>query len=203
MIRILRELSSSDYLNEFFLVGGTALALHLGHRVSIDIDLFSTNEFDAEKILQKLEQDFQFEMSQRETNTLLGSIKGVKVDLVTHAYPMIKPLQIFEGIRIADILDISAMKVNAISVSGERIKDFVDLYYLLKEFTIAEIVGCYELKYRQRNSMHAIKSLIYFEDVDVSEWPRMIKEPGLKWDTISKSIENDCIAYIKNLPDQP
>jgi hypothetical protein len=199
---LIRRLTSTDYLNNFFLVGGTALALYLGHRKSIDIDLFSELGFDVEGILRRLEKDFGFAMSHSEPDTLLGSIGGIKVDLITHAYLVIsRPVKI-EGIRIADIRDIIAMKVNAIANSGERVKDFIDMYFLVKEYSIDEIVECYEKKYQQRNSLHAVKSLIYFEDAIVSEWPVLIREPGLTWQSVRKRLEDDCIAYFINMPDQ-
>jgi len=100
---LIQNLFSKEYLDDFMLVGGTALALQIGHRKSLDIDLFSCEGFQVEMLLQRLEKD------------------------------------------------ICAMKVNAISVSGRRAKDFIDLYFLLKEYTVSDIIGYYEAKYEQRN----------------------------------------------------
>lgn len=202
MLETIRKLSATDYLSNFCLVGGTALALYMGHRKSIDIDLFSTLQFNAAKILENLERDYRFSLDHMEKNTLSGSIKGIKVDLITHAYPELEIQKTTDGIRISGIRDIAAMKINAISVSGERVKDFIDIYYLLDSFSIAELLQLYGRKYSHRNPMHAIKSLVYFDNIDQSDWPELISEPDLKWETIKTRIERACNRYISDFLDQ-
>jgi hypothetical protein len=80
------------------------------------------------------------------------------------------------------------MKVNAISGNGTRAKDFVDIYFLLKEFSFDEIISFYTEKYSARNEFHAIKSLTFFEDIDETSWPDMVKEKELTLDQVKKSI---------------
>src|ERR1035438_4050934 len=127
---LLKTLMQDDLFRDFFLVGGTALALRIGHRLSIDIDLFSMNSFCEEDLLSAMEAKYNFQLDYRRKNTLKGEIAGVKVDLITHNYPLVKPLQEVEGLRMASLEDITAMKLNAISGNGTRIKDFIDVAYL-------------------------------------------------------------------------
>ena len=107
-----------EILKDFFLVGGTALALQLGHRISIDLDLFSKNSFDRANMLSALENKYSFQLAYEASNTLKGEIAGVQVDLITHNYPLVKPLIETEGVRMATPDDIAAMKLNAISGDG-------------------------------------------------------------------------------------
>lgn len=198
-LELIRKLQSHKSLKDFVLVGGTALALQLGHRMSIDIDLFSTLPFNAEKLSETLEHELGFEQESIEENTLRGSVHGIKVDIMTHAYKNIRiPIE-DEGVRMASPEDIAAMKVNAICNSGERVKDFIDIYTLLKNKSIESIIDNYSEKYSQRNPAHAIKSLNYFEDVDLGDWPNMLIDKKIKWDDVTSKIRTSIVDYQNNL----
>ena len=159
VLSLLYALQEKEYLKNFFLVGGTGLALMIGHRKSIDIDLFTTRDFDTEILLEKLESDFDFRMDFIEKNTIKGYADGVKVDFLAHKYPMINKRLEIEDLRIASLDDISAMKVNSIANDGTRVKDFIDLFFLVSEhdYKIEKLLNNYEAKYTQRNAMHALK----------------------------------------------
>ncbi|GAC1313906.1 MAG: hypothetical protein NVSMB24_37810 [Mucilaginibacter sp.] len=163
-----------DFLKDFFLVGGTALALQIGHRISVDIDLFSVDGFDKDEMLAYLEDHYSFRLDYENRNTLKGEINGIKVDLITHAYPLIKPLIIEEGIRMTSPEDISAMKLNAISGNGTRLKDFIDIAYLSSLLTLTEMVEAYEAKYSSRNPAMVVKALDYHKDINFDEKIQMI-----------------------------
>ncbi len=195
---LIQNLQSKEYLQEFILVGGTALSLQIGHRKSVDLDLFSQKEFSSNSLLEKLESDFEFEMDSLETNTLVGSIRGIKVDLITHKYPIISNVIKEDGIIMASLNDIAAMKINAISNNGTRVKDFIDLYQLLNIFQFSDMIRFYEAKYSHRNSFHAIKSINYFDDVSLNDWPDM-QNKKIGWDTIKNRLDKECIDYINNL----
>jgi hypothetical protein len=195
---LIQNLQSKEYLQEFILVGGTALSLQIGHRKSVDLDLFSQKEFNSNSLLEKLESDFEFEMDSLETNTLVGSIRGIKVDLITHKYPIISNVIKEDGIIMASLNDIAAMKINAISNNGTRVKDFIDLYQLLNIFQFSDMIRFYEAKYSHRNSFHAIKSINYFDDVSLNDWPDM-QNKKMGWDTIKNRLDKECIDYINNL----
>ena len=158
-LELLKELMQDNLLKDFFLVGGTALSLQIGHRISIDLDLFSQNSFDKELLLTALERNYNFQLSYQAPNTLKGKIAGVQIDLITHNYPLIKPLIELEGVRMAAPEDIAAMKLNAISGTGTRLKDFIDIAYLSSTMPLSNMMDAYEAKYQSRNPTMVIKAL--------------------------------------------
>lgn len=195
-LELLIQLQQKDYLKGFYLVGGTALALKMGHRKSFDLDLFSNFSFDTAQLLENLSVDFSFTLFFSSNNTLKGSINQVKVDILAHRYPLVcDPISI-ENICMLSNEDIAAMKLNVISVSGQRVKDFIDIYYLLNTYSIEEMIGFYRKKYAQYNDANVLKSLCWFEDVDLSDWPVLLETPELKWETVKKTIKEATSAYL-------
>lgn len=194
-LELIKSLQSQSYLEGFYLVGGTALALYYGHRESIDIDLFTNTALNTEYLQDKLITDFSFQLTYVSNQTLKGSVAEVKVDLISHAYPYIGPSFHESGLTLLSEQDIIAMKLNAISISGQRSKDFVDIYYALNNFSLADIISFYAEKYKQLNTAHVLKSLIYFDDVDLTDWPVLIKDPNLQWDTVKQRI-NDAVIDL-------
>jgi Nucleotidyl transferase AbiEii toxin, Type IV TA system len=197
VLELLKSLQSKDYLKGFYLTGGTALSLYLGHRKSVDIDLFSNFGFDVTRLLENINQDFRFRLLYSSANTLIGSIDNVKTDIIAHRYPYIKEPVNCDNYFILSEEDIIAMKLNAIMTSGQRIKDFIDIYFLLEKYNIASMVKFYKSKYNQENDALVLKSLIYFDEVDNSDWPVLINNPGLKWAEIKKRLEDVVIRYAR------
>jgi hypothetical protein len=195
VLELIKSLQIKPYLKDFYLVGGTALALHLGHRKSVDVDLFSNISFDASELLENIHQDFSFQLFFTASNTLKGSIKKINVDILAHRYKNIAEPWENEGVRLLSIPDIIAMKLNAISTSGQRSKDFIDIYYLLKVYRLEKMLEFYQEKYDQDNTSFILKSLVYFDDVDLADWPVMIRDPKLKWGDIKKRIEKEVLDY--------
>jgi len=198
-LELLKSLQSRDYLNGFNLVGGTALALYLGHRTSVDIDLFSNFSFDAVQLMELIQKDYPLQLYYTAQNTLKGSIENVNVDIIAHRYPYLNDPSEIEGISILSEPDIIAMKLNAISVSGQRSKDFIDIYFVLEneKYSLNDMIKFYQTKYSQQGDMHVLKSLIYFDDVDLSDWPVLLSKPHLKWTDISTRIEKEVLKIIK------
>jgi hypothetical protein len=151
--------------NEFNLVGGTALSLQMGHRRSIDIDLFNTGDFDAKSLALYLERQYAAEDIRVLKNGIFCFIKEVKVDLISHKYPLVHPPLIVEGIRMSDPRDIGGMKLHAIVDSGKRLKDFVDMYFLLERFPLEELLSAYVGKYPDRNAFMAETGLLYHKEI--------------------------------------
>lgn len=121
---LLIKLMQDERFKNFNLAGETALALYLGHRKSIDLDLFTPDNFDSNKLEEYLIDKYNFKSSYLEKNTLKGTINDVKIDCITHNYPYIEPpFKSEEGIRLYSIKDITAMKLSAIADNGTRIKD--------------------------------------------------------------------------------
>ncbi len=196
ILGLIKSLQQKKYLKDFRLAGGTALALYWGHRKSIDIDLFCDTSFDAAYLLEEIQQDFSFELFLTASSTLKGSINNIKVDFIAHRYPDVKSPVVMNGMNLLHEHDILAMKLNAISISGQRSKDFVDIWYALNKYEISDMIGFYMAKYNQAQASHVLKSLIFFDDVDLADWPELIKDPGLKWEDIRKDIEKNVLQYI-------
>jgi len=194
---LLKLLQSKSYLDDFCLAGCTALALYYGHRKSIDIDLFTNKNFDAQQMIESVQQDFSLQLFYTAANTIKGNISNINVDIIAHRYPYLNDPTLKDGIRILSEPDIIAMKLNAISTSGQRSKDFIDIYFALEKYQISSMLSFYQKKYSQQGDMQVLKSLIYFDDVDLSDWPLLIKKTTLTWTEVKKRIEKEVLLFIK------
>lgn len=178
-----------DLLKDFSLVGGTALALQLGHRKSIDLDLFNVNTFSIrgmrDGIIKRLEGRAVFHSSERNPLGIFGFFDGVKLDLCKHAFPLLKPILVVEGIRMWSLEDIAASKIFAISKRGTK-KDFWDIDRLLQEFTLDEITEFYFRRYTPALAISVSKMLTWFDDADESVPPVCLL--GKTWTQIKKNI---------------
>lgn len=193
---LIQELQSLDSLKEFYLVGGTALALKLGHRNSTDIDLFTQNEFSTQELVEKISQNKDFFKSFERENTLMCFINSIKTDFIRHNYPFVKGPITEEGITYLSLEDIAAMKLNAIAQSGKRLKDFIDIYFLLEYFSVNQMLGFYEIKYPNSNKLIALRGLEYFGDIDPKIDPPKLKKP-LPLSKIQKRIINGILHLNK------
>lgn len=200
-LELLISLQEKPYLSGFHLVGGNALSLWFGHRKSIDIDLFSNVGFDSSELLENLQQDYEINLFNTAGNTIRGSIKQVKVDFIAHRYPYLNNPIMIDGISILAVPDIMAMKLNAIATSGQRSKDFIDIYFGLNKFDLDHMLDFYKRKYNQTNIIHVLKSLIYYEDVDLSDWPVLLLQPDLKWEDVTSELEKVVINKIRKPAD--
>lgn len=181
----LQRLMSVSPLRPFYLVGGTALALQYGHRVSVDIDLFTDAPFDSIKLSEFLSKECGLSQFTVETNTILGVIDGIKLDCIAHQYPMVVGVQAVEGVRLLAVEDIAAMKLNAIANRGSK-KDFWDLYELMQHYSRDELLGFHHKKYPQSSLWSVEKSLSYFEDAEAEPDPVCLK--GRLWPRIKAAI---------------
>ena len=164
-------------LDRFFLVGGTALALYYRHRLSIDLDLFTQERFNSERLREYVAETYGFRRKDQFNNGLIGFVENVKIDFIRNAYPLVQPLEHHDGVRMTSALDIAAMKLIAIAGNGTRVKHFYDVYMLLEHFTIKEMVDAYELKYPDAGAPMAVRSLTYFDDIDFEREPALMAEP--------------------------
>lgn len=163
---LLKQLEAESRLAAFNLAGGTALALYLGHRVSVDLDLFTPESFDAGELEAFLSQRYGFQTAFRRPDTLKGMIDGVKIDCIAHKYAYLRQPYAESGIRLYSIEDIVAMKLSAIADDGSRLKDFVDIACLSTRIPFYEMLKCYERKFPQANVIRPFKALTYFDDID-------------------------------------
>ena len=181
-----------------YLAGGTALALQFGHRISIDFDFFTPMDFISQDIIKKLEKigKFVFQES-KEKNTLLGLFQGVKFSLFKYDYPLVKPTINYLGIELVSPEDIFAMKIAAIIDRG-TIKDFIDVYFLIKKgISLEQSLDYYNKKYNAlaNNIYSIIKSLTYFDDADLKEMPEMIEK--IDWEEIKKFFEKETVRIAE------
>jgi hypothetical protein len=173
---LIQQIQSIPELSDFYLAGGTSLALQLGHRNSIDIDLFTNKTFVTDELIDVLQLYFKVEVaSKKGMNNLFTFINDVKTDFIRHDYTLINHPTREEQITFLSGPDISAMKLNAIINSGKRLKDFIDIYFLLEHFSLNEIIGFFETKYPHMNTLVALKSLSYFDDIDLAMDPPRLK----------------------------
>jgi len=185
--RLLKLLSGESFLKDWYLAGGTCLALYLGHRQSFDFDFFLPADFNTSVIVNILTRIGRYERSNDEKNTVNGMLNGVKISFLGYKYDMIEDFGSFEGVKLAGIRDIAAMKLEAITGRGSK-KDFVDMYFLLKQFSLEEIFSFHALKYGVglNNQYHHLKSLVYFNDADEEAMPIMTSP--LNWEKVKKHI---------------
>ena len=150
-------------------------------------------------MMENLSQDFQFKLMFAAPNTLKGTIDNINVDILAHRYKMVNEPLREEDVEMLSEADIAAMKLNAIATSGQRIKDFIDIYFLSEKYDLKLMLEWYSRKYSQTNDLLILKSLIYFDDVDESEWPVMIREPDLKWKNVRQKIEKMVLSYARHI----
>ena len=174
----------------FYLAGGTAVALHFGHRLSVDLDWFTNHAFaDPLQLAAQLRSaGLAFETTQIGPGTLHGATGGVRISLLEYQYPLLGPAEDWlEGpCLVASLADLAAMKLSAIAQRGSR-KDFVDLWALgSRHARLPEMLELYRRKYEVRDMAHLLYSLSYFDDADEEPMPRMLN--GADWQSIKTTI---------------
>lgn len=195
---LLKQLLDMPELASFSLVGGTALSLVYGHRISIDLDLFSDIKFDQDLVInalrQKFTEGFIYEGEFKHFG-IFCFVENVKVDLVPYRHPLIRPIQVIDGIRMFSLEDIAAMKIQAILGRGKK-KDFWDIAELFKHFKLKEIIAFYKEKFPSQMLLISIpQALSYFDDADESEDPISIN--GMDWDAVKDVIRTNVSEYLK------
>ena len=190
---LLKQLQSLSILSEMRLVGGTSLALQIGHRKSIDIDLFGNLSAEYENLIDELKTIGEVVPLKNSKNIHSLLINNIKVDIVNYEYEWLTNKITTENIQLATIEDIAAMKLNAIIGRGSK-KDFIDLFFILKNYSLATIMEFYTKKYNDGSTFLVLKSLTYFEDADMEEMPFMFN--NIDWQTIKGNIKKAHADYI-------
>ena len=182
---LLEKLSTLPVLEDARLVGGTALALQLGHRTSVDLDFFGRINADSEDLRDILREVGRVEVASVSKNINIFWINGVKVDMVNYPYPWLDLPIVEDGVRLASLNDIAAMKVSAIVNRGTK-KDFIDLYTLLLHFALDEILDMYSRKYSDGSLFIVMKSLTYFDDAETDPMPNVLNDTT--WETVKEFL---------------
>lgn len=193
----LAVLGKSNILRDGYLAGGTALALQMGHRQSVDFDFFSDKAFDALEMSRSLQALGSFKEDAVEKNTLLGTFNSVKYSYFYYPYPTIQATTKHAGVSIAHIHDIAAMKLVAITDRNTK-KDFIDLYTLVNHgVSIDQMFSLYDKKYHvfEANIFTLIKSMTFFIDADTDDMPQMLVP--VSWEEVKKFFSTEAIRLGK------
>lgn len=196
-LSILRQLMAMPELDAGLLVGGTALALYCGHRKSVDLDVFTSEAFNREGLVKALTRQFRNEFEYehlRDTDTLFGFISDVKVDVVHYPLSLVASMQVEDGLRLASMADIAAMKINAVLGRGQK-KDFFDIFELLNHFSLEQIFTFYQQKYQNQMLVISLpEALVYFTDAEQSEDPHSLN--GTDWKTVKTTIRKAVREFL-------
>ena len=188
-LELLRNLQSETLLSSFNLVGGTSLALRMGYRKSVDLDLFTKDDFDLQELRELLVNKYNLRVSYEKGKTLKGFINNVKIDLIKYDYPQVCSVETIEGIRFESIPDVIAMKLSAICDNGSRMKDFIDIAFLSSKYSFDDMLKFYSTKFPASNQMMLAKALVYFADIDFNEDIVMLN-CDFNWDKITKRLND-------------
>jgi len=179
-------------LNDFYLAGGTAVALHLGHRISYDLDFFSNKSFDGLALGRTLSALGDYRNKFLDSNNLIGGFNGTSISFIFYKPEMIGKFHQFEGVNITALDDLIGMKIEAISSRGKK-RDFIDLFSMMKykNISITDAMFLYREKYKNFNPsiIHALKSLTYFSDAENDPLPEM-KTP-IQWQEVKNFFERE------------
>lgn len=193
-LELLRKIQSLEMFKEARLVGGTALALQLGHRKSMDLDFLGSVDASLQEIASELSTFASVSPLSESRMMRFLVVDGVKVDIVNYPYAWIDNSVIEDGVTLAGIKDIAAMKLSAITNRGTR-KDFVDYYFLLKYFSFDELINLYVQKYSDAQLFTTLKSLTYFDDAEQDPMPIMMS--SLKWEDVKSLIVSEVGRFLK------
>ncbi|MDR1340031.1 MAG: nucleotidyl transferase AbiEii/AbiGii toxin family protein [Prevotellaceae bacterium] len=191
---LLKHLQKMPLFDRLRLVGGTALALQLGHRRSVDLDFFGNINASGLQIADELFENGYKDVEIRydTKNIKIFNINQVKVDIVSYRYEWLESCIKTEGVSLAGLKDIAAMKLAAMTNRGTK-KDFVDIYFLLQHFSLNQMLELYMQKYTDGTLFNVIRSITYFADAEENSMPEMIVQ--VQWEDIKTTIRHAVERY--------
>jgi predicted nucleotidyltransferase component of viral defense system len=186
-LALLEKFKHQVFLTPFYLYGGTALSLYLGYRESEDLDFFTKESFNPLTLQSQLIPFGVLSNTELAENALNTNLNSVKLQFLHYPYSILEPPTDWNGIKISSILDIACTKIITVSMRGCK-KDFIDVYFLLKQFTLPALIEAIKQKYIgiDYNTTHLLKALVYFTDADQQPMPRMHQE--VSWEQIKVEI---------------
>lgn len=193
---VLALLGKQEFIKHFYLAGGTGLALHLGHRLSLDLDFFTAKKFDTQKIISRLTNLGQFSLIQKDFGTINGELNGIKLDLLFYEYPLLKSTAEYLKAAIAHPIDIGLMKLTALGSRGSK-KDFIDLYFICRQIiSLPELFNLLPQKFSKVHyePYHLIMGLTYFKDTDQETMPQMLVD--IQWDKVKEYFQAEVKKII-------
>lgn len=192
--KLFDALPARAWISDFYLAGGTALALQLGHRISVDLDFFSATEFNEAHLIEQLQEIGALEIFQKSLQSVIGTLEGVKFSFLGYKYPLLNRGETWRDIAIASVEDIACMKLDALSCHGTK-RDFVDVYFIARQIPLPRLLDLFVQKYStiRFNLLHVKKSLVYFNDAESDPMPGMIQPAD--WAEVKEYFLNE----MKNL----
>lgn len=186
-----------NFKKDFYLAGGTGLALQIGHRQSIDFDFFSKESFSTTDLFQKVKKafaDYPIKKIQEAKDTLTVFVNNkVKITFLAYPYKLLGRLIGEKYFKIALVLDIGCMKLSAV-VGRATNKDYADLYFIIKDIPLNELLMAAGKKFPELDVNLALKSLTYF--VDIQDEPIKFKNnTEISW----SKIKNSLLKSVKSL----
>jgi hypothetical protein len=197
MRELLRAIGQHDFASRFYLAGGTALALAIGHRRSRDLDFFSTQDEVGQstqrEILRALPSLSPMVVEQSPGNFVLA-LHNVLVGFFSYSAPLIAPPRQLEQIALASLADIGLMKLDALITRGSR-KDFYDVYFIARAIPLIELFNLSQTKYEWVRDfpLLVLKNMIVFDNADRDSQPELLEQ--VEWNT----VKNFFIAQAKIL----
>ncbi len=192
--------AQTSLAGKFYLAGGTAVALHLGHRRSYDLDFFiPQRDFPPALPRQELASLGSLVVLHEGAGTFVGTLNGGQISFFIYPYPLLEPFTEVEGVQVAALSDLAAMKLEAISSRGTK-RDFIDLYQICQSaIPLREVIRLFERKYAgvQYSMVHILKSLQYFEDAEPDPMPEMLVP--CRWSQVKRFFRDEVRRLMKEL----
>lgn len=184
----------------FYLAGGTAVALHLGHRISVDFDFFTPETFDVNRLESELRSFDTYRRERLAEDTLLGALEDVRISFFRYRYNLLESPIIFLGTQILQLPDLAAMKIEAIAQRNVK-RDFIDLYFLATRagISVEKALEYHKAKFTgfDINFGHIVLSLGYFDEADEDDMPQMLKP--VKWADVKKYFQRESKSLTEKL----
>jgi len=199
-------LSRFDFIDGYYLAGGTGLALHFGHRISVDLDLFSARPDAVNPVersaMRTVFDDPSLSIVYDQDSTFVANWQGVGISFFRlNLYPSVTPTRLLDGVPLASVDEIGAMKLAAIIDRGTR-KDLIDLYFILQQVSLEHIFEIAAIKYAKIGTLavSATRALAYFDEAEALPMPRMLDKTS--WPKMKKFLNTQAIeAGRKHLED--
>ncbi len=197
---LLKRLGRLPNVASFYLAGGSAVALHLGHRISVDLDFFTAqDDYEAQSLLRDLQSVGHLVVRQQDPGTLNATLEDTHVSFFVYPYPLLEALHTLWEVQVAGLPDLALMKLAAIGQRGRK-RDFVDLYHICHSgYALHDLLSRMPEKFPQVTypSYHLLRSLAYFTDAEADPTPSMLVP--FDWAEIKQFFECEVKRLIKEL----
>lgn len=173
------------------------MALHLGHRVSVDLDFFTSEHYQAESLFQQLQEIGKLNIQQQSQGTMIGKLNDVRISFFIYPYSLLEKSVELDGVQIATLLDLALMKLIAIAQRGAK-RDFVDLYFICQHgYSLEYLLTRLSEKYPEvpYPSYHLLRALVYFDDADADISPQVLV--SYDWSQVKQFFESEVPILIK------